>query len=1187
MASKRLGYLHVWYDPEISGLESKVDVIVVKGRKRPIVFLGDNLGSLVVQEAVLWTVFDQNYSAAGEAILPEEIGRKFMLREIEIPYENSNSGANLLQQEQRANSFTTRPPPIIRLSPSPSGTLPHPFKLGFDEYAAEHNREHSLDMPLPRPPESRIRDLRNSKSEFQSQMPASTPAEPKDSPRINPFTGEPIKRLTRHSTGTAQWPTPPTYNDLAESPSTMSFNARSHAEERNQDPTHEYYHMPLLGEIPRVDARYIRPEASASRQTISHSDKEAYFVLFAAEMQKLITCVTGDRQVSIRSDQAEEESYPSTKTQSYRALEFLLDQSMTTDLELQSCCDALEAALEQGLTVSELIVLESKVDLGALLHHSIQRGQVQLTRSLLEFVAKSKTPHKALSVMRAAHFHAVRAIAATVLSLPTSNIPDLQVWQALGHRGKVSRLFVEMDMSGSESPKEYNFLFRKLFGLAESKANDYQISLHPWEIPEMIKGWTQGPAVSYQDITANLRSKLFNTVTISGSDTSFQAMTGEQYLIYHWNNHGIEVADCVIEAALLASGTLDGASGALSNDGPAKTVIRWNDMGFENSDTLAYAMPSHLCLFIQGVPTPMARAVQDIVGWLCQTFRPIEAGHTTGVQLSRTAQEVRFESSSDGHGYGYVVFSLQPLMPLVISRANCWMPLFERGVVAERKDSRDPSGLEGIEMSFELMTSLAAVETYHHVQYNSDTGGLILLGFFTALIPILLHDSGVFQWHFEYTDENILRAEDLVSTQCPWAFVNDSADFAGKRCVVGMWPQANIMLGVEGTRLDFEDSGLPHRSTVLRPNGLEVTAALGLSGGPVQGIFQATRTYEHQVTRQRFTRPDSYVRALDHLSQAVALVYDYKTHIAWLVPQTSLLLHLCHAYYARLSNIKGQPDPIPWAKPSTDGASAATAAFRGSGDIVVSDAGDHDQLLLRQLLVSLSSSLQVTQDTRLLPKKIFRWTKEVYFSQLQDQILEPDDGSALRVLDPAEWPSIKAWLEITKKVDGLLVCRNLDQAIALVGPSCSPPNQSPQANTNIITNNMNTNNTTTTTTTTTQMQLSTHLATCSSCAKVPEGRGYLVAHAWCLQNVLKRPSPIASKNMATWIQNGKPFDVHLHASNESIWAHPEKVLQSFAKPERGSVCNKTGGHTVEGAVVFGKYGEESLGEWLRKVALSP
>ncbi|THY96373.1 hypothetical protein D6C93_04766, partial [Aureobasidium pullulans] len=713
----------------------------------------------------------KHQSAAGEAILPEGIERRFMLREIEIPYENSNSGANLLQQEQRANSFTTppmlRPPPIIRPSPAPSGTLPHPFKLGFDEYAAEHNREHSLDRPLPRPPRSRNRDLRSSESEFQSQMPASTPAEPKESPRINPFTGEPIKQraagsklasllattttlsgkdsvprsfrsnesyphsrytssdtssryrskgssnqihrrsdytsseisswggseeggiklimplsgelalgdigdrevsfpmaepqmipsnavpTTSYQTPAAEFttPSPPQRRSLAdtqrhypsiapnpaglvskrrqeqedgeamlrsnskhrkrtpllehlndeerllitlkedealpwkeiaacfsdqsgqsitvatlqmrylllrqrlrdweerdlealrqmeirdweerdlealrqmeiggkgnrgrkstksatsrsrtESPSTMRFNARSHAEERDQDPTHEHHHMLSLEETPRVDARNTRPEASASRQTISHSDKEAYFVLFAAELQKLITCVTGDRQVSIRSDQAEEESYPSTKTQSYRALEFLLDQSMTTDLELQSCCDALEAALDQSLTVSELIILESKVDLGALIHHSIQRGQVQLTRSLLEFVAKSKTPHKALSAKRAAHFYAIHAIAASALSLSTSNIPDLQVWQALEDRVEICCLFAEPDMSPSESPKDYNFMFQEFLGLTQSKANYYQISLHAWEIPEMIKGWTQGLTVSYQDITAN------------------------------------------------------------------------------------------------------------------------------------------------------------------------------------------------------------------------------------------------------------------------------------------------------------------------------------------------------------------------------------------------------------------------------------------------------------------------------------------------------------------------------------------------------------------------------------------------------------------------------------------------------------------------------------------------------------
>ncbi|THY86692.1 hypothetical protein D6C95_07522 [Aureobasidium pullulans] len=357
----------------------------------------------------------------------------------------------------------------------------------------------------------------------------------------------------------------------------------------------------------------------------------------------------------------------------------------------------------------------------------------------------------------------------------------------------------------------------------------------------------------------------------------------------------------------------------------------------------------------------------------------------------------------------------------------------------------------------------------------------------------------------------------------------------------------------------------------------KLTAAVGITGDQVQGIVQETRIYVNQATTQGFTRPNLYVRALDRLiSQAVALVYDCKSHIDWLVPETSLLLHLCHAYYARLSSGKDLTDPIPWAKASTDGAAAAGAALRGVGDLVVSRVGDHadDKLLLRQLPVDLNSNLQAAQATRQRPKKMFRWTKEVYFAELQDQFLEPDNGSALRVLNPYEWASIEAWLEITSKVDGLLVCKNLDRAIALVGASCSPKNQSQQASNN--NNNIDNNNNTPTTTTTTKAQLSTHLATCSSCAKVPEGRGYLVAHAWCLQNVLKRPSPISGRDMATWIQNGKPFDVHLHAPNESIWTHPGKVLQSFAKPERGSACNKTGEHTVEGAVVFRKYGEESL-----------
>ncbi|KEQ94709.1 hypothetical protein AUEXF2481DRAFT_253699 [Aureobasidium subglaciale EXF-2481] len=229
----------------------------------------------------------------------------------------------------------------------------------------------------------------------------------------------------------------------------------------------------------------------------------------------------------------------------------------------------------------------------------------------------------------------------------------------------------------------------------------------------------------------------------------------------------------------------------------------------------------------------------------------------------------------------------------------------------------------------------------------------------------------------------------------------------------------------------------------------------------------------------------------------MALGYDFQNHTGWLVPQISLLLHLCHAYFARLSNLRAQADPIPCARPSTD--------------------------------VALNSNLQVTRDTKQAPKKKHGLTKEIHFSELQDQILEPGDGSALRVLAPSDCPSIKAWSEITQKVDGLLVCRNLDQAIKLAGPCCYPrttttPSPQPSNGQPIPAPS--------------SMQ-----TFCSSCVRVPEGQGYLVAHTWCLQNVLGRTSPVPGKDMATWIRNGKPFDPILHDANESIWAHPEKVLQ--------------------------------------------
>ncbi|THW86471.1 hypothetical protein D6D18_07518, partial [Aureobasidium pullulans] len=425
---------------------------------------------------------------------------------------------------------------------------------------------------------------------------------------------------------------------------------------------------------------------------------------------------------------------------------------------------------------------------------------------------------------------------------------------------------------------------------------------------------------------------MLNTVTISGHGTSFEAMSCEEYVSKRWGSIGVKVATFLTTAAELVPTTLDDKFAAQIQGQELGSVIKLDSDDDRTSEVVAYAFPAHVCLSLQDLDDSQVRRIQEIVQWMCQTFRPlsVKASHSGTLQMSRATQGAELYSHVSSKA---MAFRLSPLEPLEILKADCWTELFETGVVTETPRSEE-SELEGIEMSFDLMTTLAAVETYQYLQHSDSAGGLILLGFFTALVPVRAHESAAIQWHFEFSKTEIIRPTDLESTQKPWVFFDEPSQLSSRRCVVGIWPTANIMLGVQGAKLDFEDSGLPHRASVLRPKGFEFTAGLSPSGGPIQGIIQGTRTYEHVNTRQKFSCANSYVTALDHLSLAVSLVYDRKAHTGWLVPQLSLLLHLCHAYYARMSTSGNRIDPIPWAEPSTDGASAALDAFSGSGDVV-------------------------------------------------------------------------------------------------------------------------------------------------------------------------------------------------------------------------------------------------------------
>ncbi|KAH0010628.1 hypothetical protein KCU78_g10290, partial [Aureobasidium melanogenum] len=609
------------------------------------------------------------------------------------------------------------------------------------------------------------------------------------------------------------------------------------------------------------------------------------------------------------------------------------------DLELEWCGKALETAQENVAQIQS--TRDSSIK--GLLHNAIRLGRQDQVRCLIQ-IASSSIPvvHIGVDALYAAYFYGVLELLKSACTFASLSSPSHHTLQTIDERIGVCAILEVYDQHSTswETAKDDKILELDLRAV-DIPAGRHFILLYQWEYPSAIKNWrlsspspiSEGHSKP-ESQSSSSTARMLNSVTVSGKGTCFEAMTCERYVRKRWDSIGMQVAIFLTEAAELVSAVDDDLK-SQARVHTIELVIKLDHISDISVKVVAYAFSSHVCLFVQNVGEAQVQEIQDIAQWMCQTFRPLpnKSNDSGALQMSSFIQPEDLFSQA---GLKAKVFRLLPLQRLEINRADCWTALFETGIVAETQCSGDLE-LEGIEMSFDLMTNLAAVETYHYLEYSDIAGGLILLGFFTALVPVRIHHSGVIQWHFEYSENDILRPMDLKSTQEPWAYVNSPSELFGRRCVIGIWPQANIMLGVQGTRLDLEDSGLPHRSSVLRPKGLELTAGLGSSGGPVQGILQGTRTYEHINTRQRFSRANAYAIALNRLSQAVSLIYDCTTHTGWLVPQMSLLLHLCHVYWARSSITCTQTDPIPWAQPSTDGASAALAAFKNSGDIVVGE----------------------------------------------------------------------------------------------------------------------------------------------------------------------------------------------------------------------------------------------------------
>lgn len=327
------------------------------------------------------------------------------------------------------------------------------------------------------------------------------------------------------------------------------------------------------------------------------------------------------------------------------------------------------------------------------------------------------------------------------------------------------------------------------------------------------------------------------------------------------------------------------------------------------------------------------------------------------------------------------------------------------------------------------MVMLAAAETYFAFD-----GGTVLLGFFTALIPVARDESNDrIQWHLESLDE---KAGEVMSVQklrelVTYEWLNTTpANIHGKTCFLGWSSNANILLGtrklVESKPSMTWTQGLKVRTRGTENDGFEIGGQLGVSIPGVSPVLKASKSYKFIGYTTRRQPISDYRSALDCLQNKVSLLIDSESKQAWLVPLLSLVLHLCHRYF-QFNNTSNQPNPIPFAQTSPKGYESSKDAIADCGSLTVfGDEADDDRLLFRTLLFRIL--LNLNDHPRNTTSK---WKQETHVmaNELMDAVMHHDASPKLIPLagENYSWPDLLPFAEVA---DSVGVCANIGPAIA-------------------------------------------------------------------------------------------------------------------------------------------------------------
>lgn len=408
--------------------------------------------------------------------------------------------------------------------------------------------------------------------------------------------------------------------------------------------------------------------------------------------------------------------------------------------------------------------------------------------------------------------------------------------------------------------------------------------------------------------------------------------------------------------------------------------------------------------------------------------------------------------------------------PLYQTTQGCWQGLFGycnivqpspatlnwKAFVSAETQNKDirpsPRGFgKGLEMSFDLMVAMAAVE--YPLVIN---GGVIFVGCQTALIPIKVNEQGdAVQFHLltaavDESDEswdkesgsgmfNPYRLDPTMDR----LLTQDFKQFRSMRCFLGWRSSVQLNLGTPQlpAHVGYSGGRETKSSTVL--DGVETLIQLGLSpGGPLSAVVGVQANYKYTSHQRRFTPMRGYATLLRDTAAKLVVVYDARQRRGWLVPMLSLLLHMAHAYV--LNCVDGPVDNVPLVNGHADATELiAVLEPRGerpvfghstppntntttpSGNEPLSAQQQADRpLLLRQLLLGLRTNLFATTEAT-KPSA----SRTIHGFEFMDIVNAPDRGACMKTFDLPASSSSPAWFALANAADAVIVCANIGEVI--------------------------------------------------------------------------------------------------------------------------------------------------------------